>query len=63
MLRGFYDTFRRRLTQIVEQGGSVKREWILAVDVNKSPMLHGKGGHHLRSTRQQQTAPPRAFGR
>ena len=43
VLRGFYDTFRRRLTQVVERGGSVKREWILAIDVNKTPLLHGKG--------------------
>ena len=38
ILRGFFDTFNRRLRQIIESGGSIKREWILAVDVDKSPL-------------------------
>lgn len=45
MLRGFFDTFSRRLRQVVEQGGSVKREWMLAADVNKSPMVRPSKGH------------------
>ena len=41
VLRGFYYTFARRLRQIVEQRGSVKREWMLAADVDKSPAPRG----------------------
>lgn len=40
VLRGFYYTFFRRIRQIVERGGSVKRDWLLASDVySKSPQL------------------------
>jgi len=42
VLRGFYYTFARRLRQILEQGGSVKREWMLAADVDKSPAPKGR---------------------
>ena len=38
VLRGFFEVFSRRLQQVVEQGGSVRHQWILAADVNKSPM-------------------------
>merc|ERR1712205_62185 len=60
VLRGFYDTFRRRLTQVVERGGSVKREWILAIDVNKSPSVHGKGiGAAFQQQQEQRLAGTR----
>lgn len=39
VLRGHFDTFAKRLTQVIEQGGSVKRDFLLAVDVNKSPNI------------------------
>ena len=65
VLRGFYDTFRRRLTQIVEQGRSVKREWILAVDVDKSPMIRGAEAHfrHLAANRMNVRVGDRGPGR
>ena len=45
LLRGYFYTFNRRLKQIVESGGSVKREWMLAADVDKSPAIKGRGSH------------------
>ena len=54
MLRGFFDTFNRRLRQVVEQGGSIKREWILAVDVNKSPVIRPGGSHPFAATNENE---------
>ena len=45
MLFGVYYTFSRRLQQVVQQGLSVKREWLFAADVDKhsSPSLSAAG--------------------
>ena len=35
MLHGVYHSFARRLSQVVGQGRSVKREWLWQADVDK----------------------------
>uniref|UniRef100_A0A7S4BAU2 Cyclic nucleotide-binding domain-containing protein n=1 Tax=Chrysotila carterae TaxID=13221 RepID=A0A7S4BAU2_CHRCT len=39
VLQGVYETFTRRLRQAAAEDGQVSADWLLAADLDKSPML------------------------
>ena len=60
VLFGVYYTFSRRLQQVVQQGLSVRSEWLFAADVDKhsSPMLSAQAGPPLSPSHPFRSPPP-----
>ena len=60
VLFGVYYTFSRRLQQVVQQGLSVRSEWLFAADVDKhsSPMRSAQAGPPLSPSHPFCSPPP-----